>query len=91
MREAVIEDHLRKCVEGNGGLCLKFVSPQRVGVPDRIVLLPGGHIDFIELKAPGETPTMSQLREHQRLRALGFSVEVIDSLEGVNRYIRGIQ
>lgn len=88
MRESEIEDHLRKCVSGIGGVALKFTSPERAGVPDRIVLLPGGRIDFIELKAPGEKAEPHQLREHQRLRALGFNVYVIDSITGVNSYIR---
>ncbi|EBD6078502.1 VRR-NUC domain-containing protein [Salmonella enterica] len=48
-------------------------------VPDRIVLLPGGRIVFVECKAPGKPPRADQLREHERLRALGFTVVVLDS------------
>jgi hypothetical protein len=41
-------------------------------------------IQFCELKAPGKKPTDGQLREHERLRALGFVVRVIDTKEGVD-------
>lgn len=39
---------------------------------------------FVELKAPGEKPTTLQLREHERMRAMGQTVVVIDSIEGVD-------
>ena len=53
MRENVIERALRDAIKKQGGWCLKFVSPGMAGVPDRICLLPGGVIAFVELKAPG--------------------------------------
>ncbi|WP_407575376.1 PDDEXK family nuclease [Raoultella terrigena] len=62
-----------------GGIAYKFVSPGRRSVPDRIVLLPGGRIVFVECKSPGKTPRADQLREHERLRALGFNVVVLDN------------
>jgi hypothetical protein len=47
-------------------------------MPDRIVLLPGGHIGFVEVKAPGERPRPQQLARHGLLRGLGFKVYVLD-------------
>ncbi|EAS6351712.1 VRR-NUC domain-containing protein [Salmonella enterica subsp. enterica] len=84
-RESLIEKHLVAEVKKTGGVAYKFVSPGRRSVPDRIVLLPGGRLVFVECKAPGEPPRADQLREHERLRALGFSVVVLDSknLEGI--------
>ncbi len=84
-RESIIEKHLAAAVKAAGGVAYKFVSPGRRSVPDRIVLLPGGRIVFVECKAPGKAPRADQLREHERLRALGFNVVVLDSkdLEGV--------
>lgn len=82
MLERDIEAHLVKRVKEAGGIAIKFTSPQRRSVPDRIVLMPGGVVWFAELKAPGKKPTEAQEREHARLRALGFRVEVIDSKEG---------
>ncbi|EBC6125611.1 VRR-NUC domain-containing protein [Salmonella enterica] len=79
VRENLIEKHLVAEVKKAGGVAYKFVSPGRRSVPDRIVLLPGGRLIFVECKAPGKPPRADQLREHERLRALGFSVVVLDS------------
>lgn len=78
-RESIVEKHLIAEVKKVGGVAYKFVSPGRRSVPDRIVLLPGGHLIFVECKAPGKPPRADQLREHERLRALGFTVVVLDS------------
>lgn len=86
MRESKIEAALVKKVKELGGLCDKFVSPQHRGVPDRIVTLPSGRIIFVELKAPGKKPTKLQVLDHERRRALGCDVRVIDSLEQVERF-----
>lgn len=51
-----IERHLAMSVKKMGGMAVKFVSPGLDGVPDRIVLLPGRKIAFVELKAPGKKP-----------------------------------
>lgn len=85
IRESTIEKHLVAEVKKAGGMAYKFVSPGRRSVPDRLVLLPGGRAVFVECKAPGEKPRHEQLREHERLRALGFTVVVLDSknLEGI--------
>lgn len=85
MLEKTIEAHLVKRVKESGGIAYKFTSPQRRSVPDRLVLLPGGGIEFVELKAPGKKPTPMQLREHERLRGLGFTVLVLDSKEKIDR------
>ncbi len=78
MREQRIEQKLVKAVKAAGGLCLKFVSPGTAGVPDRIVLLPGGRIGFVEVKAPGKVPRPLQAARHAQLRKLGFEVYVLD-------------
>jgi hypothetical protein len=67
----------RRCGKGKG-IAYKFVSPGRRSVPDRIVLLPGGRIVFVECKSPGKAPRADQLREHERLRA-GLNVVALDS------------
>ena len=80
-RENLIEKHLVAEVKKAGGVAFKFVSPGLRSVPDRIVLLPGGRIVFVECKAPGKPPRPDQLLEHERLRKLGFTVVVLDSKE----------
>lgn len=87
MRERDIEQYGVRQIEAAGGKAYKFTSPGRRSVPDRIVLWPEGIADFIEFKAPGQKPTPLQAREHEKLRALGFPVMVIDSKEGVDDYM----
>ena len=83
MREKQIENKLASEVKKAGGIALKFVSPSFDGMPDRLVLLPDGHIAFVELKAPGKKPRLLQLARHRLLRSLGFRVYVIDSAEQI--------
>ena len=61
-----------------GGICTKFISPGYDGVPDRIVLFPGGRIAFVEVKAPGKTLRPLQVRRKRQLELLGFKVYVLD-------------
>lgn len=84
MLEKTIEAYLVKRVKELGGLCEKFTSPGKRAVPDRLLTLPGGYILFVELKAPGKKPTELQLRDHDKRRALGCEVLVIDSLEEID-------
>ena len=78
MREKEVEQKLVRSVKAAGGICPKWVSPGTDGMPDRIVLLPGGQIAFVEVKAPGKKPRPLQLARHKLLRELGFSVYVLD-------------
>lgn len=91
MEESKIEKYLKKEIELLSGKALKFVSPGTSGVPDRIVLLPQGKIIFVELKAPGEKPRPMQEYRIKELKALGFRVEIIDSIEGVNNFAKEIK
>jgi hypothetical protein len=84
MLERDIEKALVKRITALGGTCEKFTSPARRSVPDRIVCLPGGVVEFVELKAPGKKPTEKQERDHLRRRAIGCVVRVIDSLKGID-------
>lgn len=86
MLEKHIEAALVKRAKVLGGMAEKFTSPGRRSVPDRIVTLPGGRVIFVELKAPGAKPTENQQRDHERRRALGCDVRVIDSLEAVDAF-----
>lgn len=83
MREKVIERKLMLMVKKQGGICPKFVSPGFDGMPDRIVLLPGSHMAFVEVKAPGQKPRALQVSRHTLLRRLGFRVYILDSEEQI--------
>lgn len=87
MKEAIIERRLKREVEKIHGLALKFTSPGWNGAPDRIVLLPGGRIFFVEMKAPGKKARPLQEKRLQQLRDLGFDAQVIDSIEGVDCFV----
>lgn len=78
MNEKEVEQRLVAAVKAAGGWCPKFISPGTDGMPDRIILMPGGHIAFVEVKAPGKKPRKLQIRRHVRLRHLGFLVFVLD-------------
>ena len=73
-----------------GGLALKFVSPGYDGVPDRIVLFPGGRIAFVEVKAPGKTLRPLQVRRKRQLESLGFKVYVLDAAEQIDEILKAI-
>ena len=50
MREKYIEQKLIKAVKAIGGIALKFISPGYNGVPDRLILLPGGIVHLLKSK-----------------------------------------
>lgn len=83
MREKETERKLVRAVKRVGGICPKFVSPGMDGMPDRMILLQGGKIGFVEVKAPGRKPRILQVRRHRQLRNLGFPVFVLDDSEQI--------
>ena len=84
--EKDVEAALVRRVKVLGGLCEKFTSPGRRSVPDRLVTMPNGQIIFVELKAPNKKPTDAQLKDHERRRALGCDVRVIDNKEDARAF-----
>ena len=72
--EKEIEQKLKKMVERHGGLCLKWVCPGWLGVPDRICLLPGGIVIFVELKRPDGKGRLGAMQKWwaKKLGELGF-------------------
>ena len=80
MNEKQIENKLTTAVQKAGGIAPKLVCPGFAGMPDRLILLPDGHVGFAELKAPGKKPRPLQLARHRLLRELGFKVYVIDDI-----------
>ena len=83
MKEKSIERKLVEEVKKMGGLCPKFVSPGWDGVPDRMILMPGGRIAFVELKAPGKKMRPIQLVRKRQMEGFGFKVFCIDSMDQI--------
>ncbi len=90
MLEKEIEIYLVKKAQKMGSVALKFVSPGHAGVPDRMVCLPGGHVVFVELKAPGKLSRPLQLHQQEVLRRLGFRVKVLDSKAKVDEFFASL-
>lgn len=88
--EKVVERRLVELVKINGGMCIKLLCDQLIGLPDRMCLFPGHKIVFVELKTTGRKPKRIQMYMHNKLRALGFRVEVIDTVESVINFVDDI-
>jgi len=87
MNEKAIEKRFtRKCRE-RGWWTLKFNTTSETGMPDRLVVLPGGKTAWVELKAPGKKPTELQFYQHARLNAFGQQTFIASTPEEVDATI----
>lgn len=90
MEENRVERRLKKQVEKIGGKAYKWNPTGVIGVPDRMVLLPGGRVVFVELKAPGEKLRKIQEYRAKELIKLGFQVKCLDTVEKVDLFIKEV-
>ncbi len=92
MLERDLERKLTLEVKRLGGMCLKWVCPGNRGVPDRIVLLPGGRAFFIELKRPGRSKT-DPLQEYwaRMLRLMGFEARIVRGTEELEEAVKAFK
>ena len=86
MREKRVESLLTRRVKELGGWAIK-IAPIISGLPDRLILLPGGRVFFVELKAPKKRVAAHQVVVHRKLESLGFPVTVLDTLEKVEAWV----
>jgi hypothetical protein len=89
--EKSLEQTLREIVKKLGGLALKFWCLSFTGMPDRIVLMPGGRIWFVEIKSEGKKPSPRQLYVIGLLQRMGFRVWVIDTKVLLENFLKEIQ
>lgn len=89
--EKQIEARLRRRVNEMDGLFYKFVSPGNGGVPDRIAVLPGGRVWFIELKADGGRASNLQKWQIEQLRKRGANVIIIRGKEEADAWCRKME
>lgn len=87
MLERDIEKKLVAGVKKLGGRAYKFVSPGNVGVPDRLIVWPDGHIEFVELKTETGQLSAMQLAQINRLQEMECSVHILYGLDAVNAYL----
>ncbi len=88
--ERDIEKRLVTGVRRCGGVAFKFVSPGHVGVPDRLVALPGGRVVFVELKTEKGRLVRRQVAQIRRLTALGFDVRVLFGKDDVDAFLEEV-
>lgn len=84
--EKYLEPKLCREVKKLNGLCYKFRSPANKSVPDRLVIITS-FICLVEVKTTGQKPTPAQAAEHERIRAAGGKVFVIDRPSELDKFI----
>jgi hypothetical protein len=84
--ESHLEAYLNQRVRTLGGMTIKMV-PVLAGMPDRLVLPPGGGAYFVELKQEkGRVANIQKVR-HARLAELGFRVRIINNRLAVAAFL----
>lgn len=85
--EASLEAYFYNQVRLRGGMVEKLISTRR-GIPDRLVLLPGGHVFLVELKAWGGRTSAIQEAWHARAAELGTRVVVLEGRDAIDAWLR---
>ena len=90
-RETLVERYLYDEVRKRGGWSIKLYPISMVGLPDRMVLMPGRRVYFVELKrASGGRQRAAQQRWRERLRAMHFCCEFVSGKDGVDSFIQTV-
>lgn len=90
MRERDIERKLVNEIRKMGGEAFKWTSPGNDGVPDRIVMLPGGRLVFVELKADRGQLAPIQKVQIRRIQKLGQEVYVVRGMDGLEEFLKEV-
>jgi len=88
--ERDIERYLVRRIVEHGGVAYKWVSPGRAGVADRIVLLPGGVVWFVELKTAKGRLSPWQKVFAAEMRRMGMNYIVIKSKGEVDELLQRV-
>ena len=91
MKESQIERRLVEGVKRLGGMCLKFVSPGTLGVPDRIIITAKGRVIFVELKT--ETGRLAKIQRYVigEMRKRGADARVVKGIDEVKELLAEIE
>lgn len=90
LQEKFIERELVSRLKKVGVESIKFEVLGKRGMPDRIILIPGGRVVFAEVKSPGEKLRPLQEKRKRELENLGFKVYVIDSKSEIDELVKQI-
>ena len=90
MLEKEIERRMCGLIKKRGGLTYKFTSPNHPGVPDRIVLTPGGAVWFVELKTVSGRLSAVQEWRKRELEERGANVRVIHGWEAAKTFVEEV-
>ena len=85
--EKMIERYLCDSIKQMGGVCLKYSNAGMVGYPDRICLLSGGVVFWVELKSKDGRLNEAQKIRIRQLRGMGHTVNVCRSKEDVDEVL----
>lgn len=93
MQEKHVEQALVRRVKQRGGYSPKLVSPGTVGMPDRLIIMPGNNTALIEVKAPGQEPRPIQTHRINQLKKIGTKVYILDTADptAIDRLLDEIQ
>lgn len=86
--EKAIERYLVEQAKQNGLPCLKYSNPNMVGYPDRLLVLRGGSVIWVELKSKERKPTKIQQMRMSELTGMGHLVKVIDNKADIDKLIK---
>ena len=91
MKESQIELRLVEGVKRLGGMCLKFVSPGTLGVPDRIIITAKGRVIFVELKT--ETGRLTKIQRYVigEMQKRGADARVVKGIDEVKELLAEIE
>lgn len=87
MQESGLERRLKREVERRGGLARKLITPGAAGAQDRLILMPGGRVWFVELKSPGLRPRPLQVFRAEELKKLGFRVRIVSTAVELEEFL----
>lgn len=91
MNEKLLEKKLREKIKKMDGLALKFIPFHFVGMPDRLILLPGARVYWVETKSTGKKLRPIQETRQKQLKRLGFKVYKIDCQKDLDLFLKEVQ
>lgn len=90
VRERDVESYLVDELKKRGLACVKFIPDSKIGMPDRLIILPDERVLWVELKTDNGRLEEIQKLQHKRLRDLGHKVSVVWSRDDVDELLSQI-